>query len=301
MGPYNTNVDRMSALLTFGILLAGGSAGLLAVLPWATDQITGAFSVEPLVAQGGISLALLGALALLARPTRAWVDRLWFPERQSLLQGFEQLLEDTAACAEPGELIRLVTLRVATLLRPRGAILYARDGATFEPALVHGSAQAAVSAGVVIPIRRGETLTAFVSIGPRSSGATYSASDATLLARVAERVSEELERFPLETVLEQERAMVETLRAEREEAERTNEAGSRLLAATHRVGSFVAALSDRVEEPGQREIVDKVRASTRALEDVFSALVEISQRERARSNPDVAPSEGEGPPREEAG
>ncbi len=65
---------------------------------------------------------------------------------------------------------------------------------------------------MVVPVRRGTDLVAFVCLGPKASGDDYTASDRTLLAVVAEKFSTELERFDREQMLAASRRMQEALR-----------------------------------------------------------------------------------------
>ena len=102
---------------------------------------------------------------------------------------------------------------------------------------------------------------------------------------MAEKASSELLRFRDAEIIERGQERVEALRAEKEEAERSNVAKSRFLAAAshdlrqplHALGLFVGALDERVHDPEARELVDKIQDSTRALEEMFDALLDISQ------------------------
>jgi hypothetical protein len=62
---------------------------------------------------------------------------------------------------------------------------------------------------VVVPIRRGDRLTAFLCLGEKRSGDVYTDTDLALLDRVAERVGVELERCARAAVEGDKREMVE--------------------------------------------------------------------------------------------
>lgn len=67
-------------------------------------------------------------------------------------------------------------------------------------------------AAVLLPVRRGDALSAVISLGPKRSGDVYTATDLALLAAVADKVSSELLRFDAADILRQERAMGEAMR-----------------------------------------------------------------------------------------
>jgi class 3 adenylate cyclase len=67
-------------------------------------------------------------------------------------------------------------------------------------------------AAALLPVRRGAELAAAICLGAKRSGDVYTATDLTLLAAVADKVSAELLRFDAEVILRQERSMSEALR-----------------------------------------------------------------------------------------
>jgi CheY-like chemotaxis protein len=78
---------------------------------------------------------------------------------------------------------------------------------------------------------------------------------------------------------------VQALSAAKEEADRSNVAKSRFLAAAshdlrqplHALGLFAGALEDRIREPEAWELVSKIQDSTRALGEMFDALLDVSR------------------------
>ncbi len=70
----------------------------------------------------------------------------------------------------------------------------------------------ALGVPLLVPIWRGDELFALLCLGPKRSGDVYTATDRTLLAAVADKVSGQLERFDQAEVLRQAQAMQESLR-----------------------------------------------------------------------------------------
>lgn len=64
---------------------------------------------------------------------------------------------------------------------------------------------------MVLPVRRGGDLAAFICLGPKLSGDLYTPTDRNLLSFVAEKISGELQRFDQEQMLEASRRMQERL------------------------------------------------------------------------------------------
>jgi GAF domain-containing protein len=69
-----------------------------------------------------------------------------------------------------------------------------------------------LQAEVVVPVRQDDALAAFVCLGPKRSGDVYTSTDLSLLAAVAETVSQRLQRFDQEEVTREAQAMQESLR-----------------------------------------------------------------------------------------
>ena len=67
-------------------------------------------------------------------------------------------------------------------------------------------------AEVVVPVRQGDALAAFLCLGPKRSGDVYTSTDLSLLAAVAETVSRELRRFDQDETVREAREMQESLR-----------------------------------------------------------------------------------------
>jgi class 3 adenylate cyclase len=69
-----------------------------------------------------------------------------------------------------------------------------------------------LGAEVVVPVRQGDALPAFLCLGPKRSGDVYTSTDLSLLAAVAETVSQQLQRFDQDAVIRAGREMQESLR-----------------------------------------------------------------------------------------
>ena len=104
---------------------------------------------------------------------------------------------------------------VATLRERRRPLALSAAGRTPDAAELgpfDRAALEALEAEVVVPVRRDETLLAFLCLGPKRSGDVYTSTDLSLLAAVAEAVSSQLRRFDQEEVIREARAMQESLR-----------------------------------------------------------------------------------------
>jgi hypothetical protein len=85
---------------------------------------------------------------------------------------------------------------------PRGAELSRSERTALER----------LRASVLIPVHRGDSLAAVISLAPKRSADVYTATDLALLAAVGDKMSGELLRFDTAEILREERAMGEALR-----------------------------------------------------------------------------------------
>jgi signal transduction histidine kinase len=266
------DVDRIiSAAASYTLLLIALVGGALALVSTLSATVADVFGVELRVAQLALAVATAGIAVPLAAPLRRRVDRVFFPEREALERGAEQLLEDLSDCRSPGEVFELIGDRVTALLRPRSCAVYTRQAGHFAPrAFVPGDAPpvfpagdplaeelsgrvravvvrdrgrsrsrseidagllAGLRASVLVPLHSGVDLAAFAALGPKRSGDVYTTGDLSLLSSLAERGSAELLRIRDARVLESERAHVAELDRLRGKADEANRSKSRLLAA----------------------------------------------------------------------
>jgi len=98
---------------------------------------------------------------------------------------------------------------IAALRQQRAPLDLARwhPEAGAAPSAEERAALERLRAALVLPVHRGGELAAAICLGAKRSADIYTATDVTLLAAVAEKVSSELLRFDTEDIVRQERAM----------------------------------------------------------------------------------------------
>jgi hypothetical protein len=136
------DIDRLfSATLSYSVLAILGLAIVLGVMPMASRAAGDALGLAPAYAQMLFALGLAAIVVPAQRVVRPRIDRLLFPQRLNLEQGFEHLLAAISGCADMQELTRLVGERLEALLQPAAAVVYARAQAgddVFTPVAVRG-------------------------------------------------------------------------------------------------------------------------------------------------------------------
>jgi class 3 adenylate cyclase len=136
------DIDRLySATLSYSVLAILGLAIVLGVMPAASRAASDALGLAPAHGQILFALGLAAILVPAQRVVRKRIDRLLFPQRVALEQGFAQLLTAIASCADMQDLTRLVGERLDALLQPAAAVVYARaraDDDVFTPLAVRG-------------------------------------------------------------------------------------------------------------------------------------------------------------------
>ncbi|MBI1814784.1 MAG: zinc ribbon domain-containing protein [Deltaproteobacteria bacterium] len=133
------DIDRLfSATLSYSVLAILGLALVLGVMPAASRAASDALGLAPAYGQILFAFALAAIVVPAQRLVRPRIDRLLFPQRLALEQGFEHLLTAISGCADMRELTRLVGERLDTLLQPAAAVVYARAGDVFTPLAVRG-------------------------------------------------------------------------------------------------------------------------------------------------------------------
>jgi class 3 adenylate cyclase len=102
-----------------------------------------------------------------------------------------------------------------TLRARRGPLSLSAEGRRPDDAALSPFDRAALEtlrAEVVVPVRQGDALPAFLCLGPKRSGDVYTSTDLSLLTAVAETVSQQLQRFDQESVTREALAMQQSLR-----------------------------------------------------------------------------------------
>jgi class 3 adenylate cyclase len=239
------DVDQvLSATASYTVLLVMVLAATIAWVP----RLSTALALQTGVDAGTLELVLAGLMAAVIVPSHRLlhmrIDRIFFVERYALERGITDLVRDLSSCSSPEELTRTAGERLDRLLRPESCVIYTLAGDTFAPAFVRGrdippafeargplvaalAEHAAPLAGrepferavletlgvpMVVPVRRGLDLAAFVCLGPKLSGDLFTPTDRNLLSMVIEKVSGELQRFDTQQMLEASRRMQEKLR-----------------------------------------------------------------------------------------
>jgi class 3 adenylate cyclase len=133
------DIDRLfSATLSYSVLAILGMALVLGVMPTASRATSDALGLAPASGQILFALGFATIVVPAQRVVRPRIDRLLFPQRIALEQGFEHLLTALSSCADMQELMRLVGERLDALLQPTAAVVYARAGDVFTPVAVRG-------------------------------------------------------------------------------------------------------------------------------------------------------------------
>jgi signal transduction histidine kinase/CheY-like chemotaxis protein len=285
------DVDRLLGATATWSLAAGAAIVALAVLvPAAAGALAGYLDIDPLGVSFGFAV-LLGALAVpLATRLRPRIDRLLFPERETLREGTERLLEDLVQCRSDDELLALACERSAQLIGARGFALYRAGSEGFRCSQAAGLALpqrlsgvgalpqqlapgngppqlAAHGVGLVLPIRLDARLDAFLCLGAKRSGDIYTRTDTDALAAVAARV-------------EATRARLAKEQADRESRAKTNliaAASHDLRQPLHAVSLLAEALAARLGDPEARELVGRIGASTHDLDEMLTSLLDRSK------------------------
>ena len=198
---YNLfDVDRLiSSTASYTVLGIALLAGVLAAVPAVSQAVSQPIGVDPRVVQLALSVVLAGITVPCHHWLRPRIDRLFFPERQALMQGMERLLDTLSSCREK----RRAPLSGEGLSRKRRALeLSPFDRAALET----------LGVPVVVPVHRSDALVAFISLGPKHSGDVYTSTDLALVAVMADKISTELLRFEQDEMIQQSRALQEALR-----------------------------------------------------------------------------------------
>jgi hypothetical protein len=104
---------------------------------------------------------------------------------------------------------------IGTLRGRTQPLALAAEGRRADEAALSAFDRAALEtlgAEVVVPIRRGDALAAFLCLGPKRSGDVYTPTDLSLLGALGDTVSQQLVRFDQEETIREGRAMQDSLR-----------------------------------------------------------------------------------------
>ena len=238
-------ISATTSLTILGVLLHEVVVHVIPDVAEAASQATG---ISPAAGKWTLSLAFAAVVIRAHGRLRPWIDRRVFGPRVSVEEGLAQLIVELARCRSAQELTNLSAERLQTLLRPESLVVYARAESAFEPLFARGRAVppaiaadgplvktlesrtaplaanataidpfdravlATLATEVLVPIRRGGTLVAFMCLGRKRSGDIYTPAELALLTAVASANGEVLQRLGDAEVLEQARAMQASLR-----------------------------------------------------------------------------------------
>lgn len=325
----------VSATATATIVGVTLLAGVLALGPRLADLLSDRIGVGHQSAELLFAFGLAAMAVPAYRRLRVHIEGVLAPGRRAIAERSERLLHDLATCETPAQVTGRVGARLAEVMGARSAGLYVRGARGDGPgeALVcempgpdslqlppdspllrslrpgtapadlgrlpagapERSALAPADAALLVPLRSGDTLTALVALGPRTSGDAYDAADLAVLGTIAEKASARLLRLRAARTLRSEQQRVEQLRAEKDQAEQANLAKSRFLAAAshdlrqplHALGIFVDALHDRMKSGENAELGGRIVSLTQSLTDMFDSLLDMSRIDAGRVRADV--------------
>jgi class 3 adenylate cyclase len=234
------DIDRLiSATASYTILGVAALGSALAFVPRIARAVSEVVGIDPEHGQVALSIALAAVVVPAHRALRPWLDRKLFAERHALVQSFDRLLQQLAACQNIEELTKLTGEGVDALLHPEATAIYARAGDAFEPLFVRGraappafesssvlvkvlekrssplaarareispfdrAALETLGVEVVVPTQGAADLAAFMCLGAKRSGDIYTSTDLALLTALANRCSEVLARLDASASAEQ--------------------------------------------------------------------------------------------------
>ena len=140
----------------------------------------------------------------------------------------------------------------------------------------------AFAAGLVFVVPRAAAAAAeLLGVGLGVAYLVVFALLATLLVSLAQRIRPLIDRV----LLAEQHAVEVDLREKKAAADRENLAKSAFLATAshdlrqplHALGLFVGALEDKVHDPEARVLVQNIQASTRAMEEMFDSVLDVSR------------------------
>ena len=297
----------ISATATYSVLSVLAIAGLLACVPPVAQAASATIGVDPLTAQTALSLGLAGLIVPGYRALRPRIERRMFQERAAFEDGIADLLQELGHERAANALVEHAAARLDGLLRPESIAIYGRARGAFVSLVARGRAlppafdgagplvatlaqagrplteerwsrsntpsafeRAALrtfDAAVLVPVRVGGELSAFLCLGAKRSGDIYTSGECALLAAVGDRIGAALGQVGSDELLSQKLEMYESLRRE--------------------VPAPPAASVERGREPdsGEREVsvlfVDARGFATQAAERRAEEVSLVSRHSRA--------------------
>ena len=138
---YNLfDIDRLiSATAASSILLVVLVGGALLGGPQLVRAMSGVVGIDPTVGENILQLALVALVVPGQRYLYPWIERWFFPERQALKRGVDQLFRELSTCEDSQALLTLLGERLYTLLQPECCVVYGRADETYVPTFARGS------------------------------------------------------------------------------------------------------------------------------------------------------------------
>jgi signal transduction histidine kinase len=310
------DVDRLlTSAASYSLGLVALLGVLLAAAPFAGRVAADALGVGHGLAQLAVSLALAAVLVPLGRWLQPRVERVFFPERRELARGIERLREDLESCEALEVVLLTLAGGLEALLRPERCVVYLRSAHGFSrcfasgvvaPGEISAAAPAAVLGGqggplrvseasrrgalqpghreelvalgleLLLPLRRGNELLAFVGLGPKRSGDVYTATELSLLAAASDCATAQVERTRQGELEEQVQATsAESLARSKFLAEASHDLRQPLQA----IELFAAALTDRARDPELRALAERIQRASGSLEDLLNGVLDVSRVE----------------------
>jgi signal transduction histidine kinase/CheY-like chemotaxis protein len=140
-------------------------------------------------------------------------------------------------------------------------------------------------AALLLPVREAGELAALVAVGRKRSDDVYTGGELTMLAGCLEAASRHLDRVREGEALAEERDRAAALDRERLRMEAAHLARSRHLAAAshdlrqplHALRLSAEVLGERLREPEDRAIAERMRASAGSLHEMFDSLIDLAR------------------------
>ncbi|MDH3685001.1 MAG: ATP-binding protein [Myxococcales bacterium] len=162
------------------------------------------------------------------------------------------------------------------------------EGADFDRA--DRESLAALDCRMLIPVIEDETLAAIIALGEKRSRDIYTQTELSRLAAIADRASRTVQRIRDAQRLREGHAQLESMRAQKEDADASNLAKSRFLASAshdlrqplHALGLFSEALGQRASEPAILPLVGRIQDTVSNLQEMMDGILDLSRLEAGR-------------------
>jgi len=180
---------------------------------------------------------------------------------------------------------------IASVLEEHGAPLLVdagsarRDGTDFDRR--DRELLAASDCRALIPVFENQSLAALIALGPKQSGDIFTETDLAQLTAIAVRASREVQRIRDARRLEQGDAEIESLRAQKADADASNLAKSRFLATAshdlrqplHALGLLSEALFQRLGRSEHAPLVRRINETVENLDEMMTGILDLSKLE----------------------